>query len=139
MTVSQAINRVSNVALYMGTEASIGYFCARFFTKVNPLHSAALSASSCLLSAIVKSVLGNLFSNAEFSPQTKFVGALAIHGLSIIATAGLASLAGCPLTLTTASALACYSIGMHLLLAATNPLATSKNPQPHLLGPLCKV
>ena len=120
LVVEQALNKLSNAALYVATEASIGYVGARFFTKMNPLHGSALCAAACFISALFRPVINKIFSGIESTPQSRFVGELINHGVSIIATAALASLVGCPITLATGVAMACYSIGLHILFGSAS-------------------
>jgi hypothetical protein len=118
--VEQAINKLSNAALYIATEASIGYMAARFFTKINPMHGAALCAASCFISALMRPIFNTLFARFESTPQTRFVGELLNHGLSVLATTAIVSVAGCPLTLATGAVLSYTSIALHILFGSAS-------------------
>jgi hypothetical protein len=116
--IQKAMNKLSQVSVYVAGHACIGYVAARVFTKVNPLQGAALCAISSVVSALMKPLFDKLFAGYGSNHACRQVGAWLNMGISIVATAAIASVSGCPITMASAAMLACYAVAVHVLLAA---------------------
>jgi hypothetical protein len=94
----KAVNYLSQMALEACSSGLVGYFMARVFTHINPIHGAVFCAISVPVSRVVDLAMEKIFNRNGASDESKVIGKVLSFAISTAISAGVATAIGFPLT-----------------------------------------
>lgn len=120
------INLAAEVVFSTSAAAGVGYFCARAFSLIDPVHAAVFSAATYLVSSIIIPIFEKAFGGWFATDASKITGNILGMGTAIAISSGISTALGFPITFNAGVALSCSIVAVATFVAIAREM-TSKS------------